>query len=125
MKCERLPALLERALRTVSAAIATVSAAAATPATPARAAIFHRARFVDLDRTSVKLLAVEATDGRFALRAAAHGDERETARAIGGAIHHDFAIGDGAELLESVLKVDFGGLKREISNEKSHSDLIW
>jgi len=109
-----LPALLEGALWAVATAIAI---AAAT-----WAAVFHRTGFIDLDRTAINLLAVEAANGGFAFWSAAHGDKGKAAGAIGCAIHHDFAIGDGAELFESVLQVDFGGLEREISNEESHSE---
>jgi hypothetical protein len=83
-----IAAATSTATAAASTAAATIAAAAAEAATTtttataaASAAIFTRARFVDVQSAAIDFLAVELLDGSFALFFGRHLDEAEAARA--------------------------------------------
>jgi hypothetical protein len=102
------------AAATTTAATAIAAAAAevtASAAATTRTAGFHRTGFVDREVTSVEGLAIEGADGRLAFSGAAHGNEGETARALGFTVHDHVDIGDGTVLAEVFVQFAIGGLE--------------
>src|SRR5438067_1206127 len=67
--------------------------------------LFACARFIDGERAH----------GGASFSVVVHGDERETARFAGHAVHHQRDLADFAVLFEKILKIVFGSLKGEIS----------
>ena len=63
------------------------------------------------------VLAVQGVDGLLAFFGAAHGDETEAAGTAAGAIHHQIGFNHSAVGGKLVLKIVFGHVEREISNE--------
>jgi len=77
--------------------------------------LFACARFIDGECAPCDFLAVERAHGGASFSVVVHGDERETARFAGHAVHHQRDLADFAVLFEKILKIVFGSLKGEIS----------
>ena|SRR5882724_2156695 len=77
--------------------------------------LFARARFIDGECAPGYFLAVERGHGDASFSVVVHGDERETARFAGHAVHHQRNLADFAVLFEKILKIVFSSLKGEIS----------
>src|SRR5437016_5096337 len=109
---------LQSKLPTVTAGERALAAAAvAAAAAPAAAlAVFARARFVYIQRATIKVFAVEGRHCGVSLGFVIHGDERKTARFAGHAVHHQRDFANLAVLFKKILEIVFGGLKREITN---------
>jgi hypothetical protein len=75
---KKLPAGFAPLTSTATAALGTPTAAAAKPA--AAAAFRFRARFVDVQRPAVQIVAIQGRDGPIRLRSVGHFDESESTR---------------------------------------------
>ncbi len=107
-----------------TAIIATASTTTTAAATTTGTAIFTRAGFVDSEVTAADLLAVGCFDRGGAFGGAAHGHERETARAACGVIGHQGDFADSAVLGKEVFEVVFGGIEGKISYVQFHM-VVW
>lgn len=97
------------------ATAATAAATAGTAATAAATATLAFLRFIDTERATTHILAVQGLDG--ALRIAArHLDEAEAAGTAGFAIVDQGHRLHGAVLLEECTDVGFGSAERQIPN---------
>jgi hypothetical protein len=102
--------------------IASTTAAAAvfttTAATTATGPLF--AGFGDVDRqfATVDRLAAESADGRLRFLGGAHGDEAETTRTTGFAVHHQVDLGDDAVRGKGIPQLGFSGVEGEVSHKQ-------
>ena len=98
---------------------------AATAATTAevstRGATITLLRFIDLQRTTAEVLAIERLHGAGGI-GIRHLDETEATRAAGFAIVHQGHLVDGAMGCEVGAHLIFGGIERKISNVKFHPE---
>src|SRR5580698_7522480 len=99
-------------------AAATTAAAIFTASAAAGRTFFTGTGDIDGDCAAIQFLAVHGGNGflRFFIRA--HGDESESAGAIGRAVHHQIGFGDRSVSSKRVVQVVFGGLKGKIPNEQ-------
>src|SRR6185503_13354675 len=77
-------------------------------------------RFVDAQRASADVFAVELRNGRFGFALVRHLDETETARASRLSIHEDLDGRNLAKRTEGIAKLVFAHLVRQISNVDIH-----
>src|SRR5689334_10037902 len=100
---------------------------AATAATTAevstRGATVTLLRFIDLQRTTAEVLAIERLHGAGGI-GIRHFDETEATRAAGFAIVHQGHLVDGAMGCEVGAHLIFGGIERKISNVKFHPEQL-
>src|SRR5690349_4188206 len=104
-----------RLLRGLEAAAAT--AAATTTEVATRGAALALLGFIDLQRTTTEVFAIERLHGAGGI-GIRHFDETETARAAGLAIVHERHLVDGAVGCKEGAHLIFGGRERQISNVK-------
>jgi hypothetical protein len=96
---------------------AAASAAVSAPA--ARAALRARARFVDIDRAAVQLVAVELLDS-LGRRRRFHFDKRETARATRISIRHYSGGFYRSNFRKQIGKLILRRLVRQVTYKYSH-----
>ena len=94
----------------------TIAAAGTAGGFATGTARFHGTGFIDGQITTIVVLAMEGVDGLLAFFSAAHGDETETAGAVGFTVHDEVGLGDGAVFGEEGVEVLFGGLEGKISH---------
>jgi hypothetical protein len=82
--------------------------------------LFPRTCFVNGQRPAIKFMAVERAHRGVGLCVIVYRDERKAARFTGHPVHHQMDFVDGAVLLEQILKIVLGGLKREITYVQFH-----
>jgi hypothetical protein len=117
-KQNELPSRLSTLAATTAAATAvtaTTAAATAAESTTLRA----RARFVDVDRATVQLVAVELLYG-LSRSVAVHLDERESARAASIPVGYDCSRLYLSGLRKQIGKLILSRLVRQVSNKYSH-----
>jgi hypothetical protein len=99
----------------------TVSTTAAEPTAPLRLG----ACFVDGERTSVRIAAVQGSDGGIRLGNVRHLDKSEAARATGARIRNYTGAINGTVGFKPLAQVGFRGIEREVSNKNSfHEDSL-
>src|ERR1043165_6105221 len=102
--------------RSVTAAAATTTTEVAT-----RGATIALLGFIDLQRTTAEVLAIESLHGARGI-GARHFDEAEATGASGFAIVHQRHLFNGAMGGEVGTHLVFGGIERQISNVKFHPE---
>lgn len=112
MQDSRLVPVAGELATTTAVVTATVSAASAA----ATATLFARLGFVDRQRATIHVLAVELGDGLLGLLVRAHLDKREPAGLAGEPIEDQITARHGADLGEQSLEVSFCRLVREIAD---------
>ena len=99
----------------VSAAAATTIATAAT--TAASATLDFGTRFIDVERASANLRAIQGRDGFFSVFPTRHFDEAKTARAPCVPVRHDADPVHLPMYLEELAQFVFRSIEIEISNK--------
>src|SRR5689334_14499768 len=99
------------------------AAAAASTEVATRGAALALLGFIDLQRTTAEILAIERLHGAGGI-GIRHFDEAEAARAAGFAIVHQGHLVDGAVGGEEGAHLIFGGSERQISNVKFHPEQL-
>ena len=108
-----LPALIR-----IRTALATVTPAAA--ATTTGTAVFTRPGLIHGQTATADLFPACAFDCGGAFGGAAHRDKGESAGLAGRMICHQSNIRRGAELVEKILEVVFGGIERKVTYVQFH-----
>jgi hypothetical protein len=108
------------AATTAAAAEATTTAAAAAEAATTAATILTRTRFVDDDRATIHLIAIELRNSRLDPFACFHFDETETAGAAGVAISDDVCRFYRAGLAEQLVQILIGDREGKIPYIQFH-----
>jgi len=98
------------------AALAATTTAAVAAATAAAATILARSRFIDGQRPSVEVLAVQGGDGRLRLLVVVHFDKAEPLGAAGVPVHDDLGGLDRAVRCEEVLEIAVGSAIRQVAD---------
>jgi hypothetical protein len=98
-------------------------AAREIPLEDMRGATITLLRFIDFQRTTAEVLAIERLHGAGGI-GIRHFDEAEAARATGFAIVHQGHLVDGAVGSKQGAHLIFGGSERQISNVKFHPDQL-
>lgn len=111
MQDSRLVPVAGELATTTAMVTATVPAASAATAT-----LFARLGFVDRQRATIHVLAVELGDGLLGLLVRAHLDKREPTGLAGEPIEDQITARHGADLGEQSLEVSFCRLVREIAD---------
>ena len=106
-------------ITTATATTATTAfTAAAIAATATRRALFARTRFVDRQRTALKIFLVKHFDGFVGIFLRSHLNEGKAARTACHAILHDIDRHHGPGLGEMILQIVFGGAVSEVPNKQ-------
>ena len=104
-------------LTTVTITTATATAAAIA-ATATRRALFARTRFVDRQRTALKIFLVKHFDGFVGIFLRSHLNKGKAARTACHAILHDVDRHHGPGLGKMILEIIFGGVVGEVPNKQ-------
>jgi len=109
----------------VPRAIAAAAVTAPATATTAAASFFPRTSFIDGQRATFPIFAVQSGNGRLGAFFGIHGGEGEAARATGHFIHYDADLVHGAMGGQHVAQIVFGGVKGKIPQVqfRAHNDL--
>jgi hypothetical protein len=94
---------------------AAITTAAVPVSAAARTALRLRTGFVNIQRSSIEISAVESANGRIAFRIDAHFDEGESSGLPGVAIGHDIDPLNGAIRIKHGPEGIFGGPEAEIT----------
>jgi len=129
--CEGLVASAAAAAAAATTAATAVAAATSAPSTTTTAtaatAIFAGSGFIDRQRPTVVILAVEPPDGRLSLLVVAHFDEAETLAAAALAVLNDLGTFDRAERSKQRFQLGAGDAIAQVSNiqllAQNHSPL--
>jgi hypothetical protein len=117
----KLITIATTAAAAAAAAVTAATTAAATESTTTTTAasrtVFARTGNVNGQGTTAHVFAIQAVNSLLGFFGAAHGYKTKTARAVGGAIHHQVGLGHGAELGKGILQVILGDIEGKVSNE--------
>jgi hypothetical protein len=101
---------------TAASAAATIATASAATTTEASGAFFTRAGFIDREKSTAKIFAIQASDRGLHGIGCVHADEGKSTRAAAIAIHRQENIGDASELAEKVGNILGGGFEGQVAH---------